>query len=181
MVDPRIDAFEKEVKKVLEFLHTEFSRLQTGRASAALVDHVTVEAYGTKQPLKAVAGVTIQDARSIVIQPWDKANLAAIGAALRQANVGAEPANDGVVIRLNLPAMTEERRKELSKVVDKLAEEARISIRQQRQKIHDDVKATEKDEDVRYTLLEALDKAVKEANDKIEDIRKKKEQEIMTV
>src|SRR3989338_9482507 len=100
MVDPRIDAFEKEVKKVLEFLHTEFSRLQTGRASAALVDHVTVEAYGTKQPLKAVAGVTIQDARSIVIQPWDKANLAAIGAALREGKCGVPPVTSDVAFVL---------------------------------------------------------------------------------
>jgi ribosome recycling factor len=181
MSDPRIDAFSRETAKILDFLHAEFSRLQTGRASAALVEHVTVEAYGVGQPLKAVAGVTVQDARSIVIQPWDKANLAAVEAALRKADIGASPVNDGAVIRLSFQSMTEERRKELSKVVNQLAEEARVSLRQQRQKLHDDIKTDEKDEDVRYTLLEHLDKAVKEGNDSIEESRKKKEQEIMTV
>ena len=180
-MDPRLTAFTAETQKILDFLHAEFSRLQTGRASAALVDHVSVEAYGVKQPLKAVAGVTIQDARSIVIQPWDKANLGALEKALKQANLGAMPVNDGSVVRLNLPPMTEERRKELTKIVQQLSEEARVSLRQQRQTVHDSIKESEKAEDVRYTLLEALDKAVKDANDRIEDSRKKKEQEIMTV
>jgi len=155
--------------------------LQTGRANAAIVDHVLVDAYGQKQELRSVAGVSVQDARSLVIQPWDREILSQVEAALNELDLGTSPVNDGVVIRINLPPMTEDRRKEMTKVVQKLAEEARISIRQQRQAVHDKLKAEENDEDQRYTLLEQLEKGVKEANEKIDESRKKKEGEIMTV
>ncbi|KKW40741.1 MAG: Ribosome-recycling factor [Candidatus Peribacteria bacterium GW2011_GWC2_54_8] len=166
---------------MLEHLHAEYAKLQTGRANAAIVDHVLVDAYGQKQELRSVAGVSVQDARSLVIQPWDREILSQVEAALNELDLGTSPVNDGVVIRINLPPMTEDRRKEMTKVVQKLAEEARISIRQQRQAVHDKLKAEENDEDQRYTLLEQLEKGVKEANEKIDESRKKKEGEIMTV
>ncbi len=181
MADARIEKFKSESAKVLSHLHAEFAKLQTGRASAALVDGVPVEAYGQLQPLKTVAGITILDARSIAIQPWDKSILGAVEKALAKADLGTSPVNDGIVIRINLPPMTEERRLQLKKVVHQLAEEAKISLRQQRQDIHDSVKASEKDEDIKFTLLEQLDKAVKEGNEKIEESMKKKEKEVMTV
>ena len=180
-MDARIQQLTQEVEKVLQYLHNEFAKLQTGRANAALVEGVVVEAYGQNQPLKALAGISVQDAKTIVVQPWDKSTMQAIETALTQAELGTSPVNDGTVIRLNLPPMTEERRTRLTKVVHQLAEEARISVRQQRQSVHDKIKDEEKDEDVRYTLLEELEKAVKSANEKIEETKKQKEEEVMTV
>jgi len=181
MADVRIESFKKEVEKVLHFLHAEFAKLQTGRASAALVEHIDVEAYGQIQQLRAVAGISVDGPRSIVVQPWDKSILAAVDKALTKADLGCSPVNDGISLRLNLPPMTEERRSQLTKVVHQLGEEARISVRQQRQHVNDDIKANEKDEDQKYTLLEQLDKAVKDANEKIEESMKKKEEEVMKV
>lgn len=181
MDDPRIAAFQQEVEKVLQYLLAEFSKLQTGRANASLVEHVMVEAYGQLQPLKAVAGISVQDAKTIVIQPWDKSIGQEIEKAISKADLGMSPVNDGIVIRITLPSMNEERRTSLVKVVDQLAEEARISIRQQRQHAHDHIKTAETDEDRKFTLLEEIDKKVKGANDKVEELRAKKEKEVMTV
>ena len=181
MPDPRIQNFNSEAAKAVAHLHSEFAKLQTGRASSALVEGISVEAYGQVQPLKAIAGITIEDARSIVVQPWDKSILRAVEQAIIKADLGVSPVNDGIVLRLNLPPMTEERRVHLTKIVHRLAEEAKISIRQQRQAVHDNIKANEKDEDVRFTLLGELDKAVKESNEKIDESMKKKEKEVMTV
>ncbi|MDP7069107.1 MAG: ribosome recycling factor [Candidatus Peribacteraceae bacterium] len=180
MADARIDSFNGELEKVLTYLHSEFAKLQTGQANAALIENVEVEAYGQNQPLKAVAGISVQDGRTIVVQPWDKAVMQEVEKALTKADIGVSPVNDGSVIRLNLPPMTEERRTQLTKVVSKLAEEARVSVRQQRDKLREDIKE-EKDEDVRYTLLEDLDKAAAAGNDKIESSKKQKEEEVMTV
>lgn len=180
MQDTRIQQFSTAAEKVLQFLKSEYAKLQTGRANAALLEHVSVEAYGQRMELKAVASVSVQDARSLVVQPWDKTVLGAVEKALQQANVGANPVNDGVVIRINLPPMTEERRKDLVKTVHKLAEDARISVRQHRQESHDALKS-EKDEDVKKTLQEVLQKEVDRVNDLIEETKKKKEEEIMKV
>lgn len=180
-MDTRIESFNKQVEKVLEHLHSEYAKLQTGRANAALVEHVLVDAYGQKQELRAVAGVSVPDARTIVIQPWDRGILSQVEAALQELDLGTAPVNDGAVLRVNLPPMTEERRRDMVKIVHQLAEEARISIRQQRQAVHDAIKDEEKDEDRRFTLLEELDKVVKVANDRVEESREKKEEEVMTV
>lgn len=179
--DSRITTFNQEVEKVLHHLHTEYSKLQTGRASSALVDHAVVEAYGQKQPLREVAGISVTDARTIVIQPWDKSIMGNVEKAITILDIGTSPVNDGTVIRINLPPMTEDRRKDMVKIVHQIAEESRISIRQQRQTAHDGIKDEEKDEDLRYSLLEQLDKAVKAANEKVEESMDKKEEEVMTV
>lgn len=180
MVDPRIASFSADATKVLQYLQGEFGKLQTGRANAALVEHIEVEAYGQRMPLKGVASISVQDARTIVIQPWDKSVLGVVEKAILVSSMGVNPVNDGVVIRLNLPMMTEERRKELQKVVHKLAEEARISLRQHRQKAIDAIKQ-EKDEDVRDTLEGTLQKEVDSFNGKIDDLRSAKEEEVMKV
>lgn len=180
MADARIAAFQKEVERILQFLQGEYAKLQTGRANPAIVENVDVEAYGQRVALKTVAGVSVADARCIVVQPWDKSLLGPVEKALQIANVGANPVNDGLSIRLNLPPMTEERRKDLVKIVHKLAEEGRISIRQVRQHAHDKIKE-EKDEDVKRTLEGTLQKEVDAANTKIDDVRKKKEEEIMKI
>ena len=180
MADQDLDTFKSEANKVLDFLHSEYAKLQTGRASAALVEHVEVEAYGQKQPLQTIAGITVEDARSIVIQPWDKATLGDIDKALQKADLGTSPVNNGVVIRINLPPMTEDRRTELSKVVNQLAEEAKISVRNARHEAKENIEK-ESDEDVRATQLETLQKEVDSINGKIEETAKNKEDEVMTV
>ena len=180
MADARIVQFTADGNKVLQHLTGELSKLQTGRANATLVEHVSVEAYGQRMDMKAVASISIQDARTIVIQPWDKTVLGAIEKAIQTSNMGLNPVNDGVIIRISLPMMTEERRKELQKIVQKLAEEARISLRQHRQKAVDAIKQ-DKDEDVRTTLEGILQKEVDAFNDKIDATRKHKEEEVMKV
>lgn len=180
MTDARLAQFSADGQKVLQYLLSEFSKLQTGRANAALIEHIDVDAYGQKMQLKAVASISVQDARTIVIQPWDKTVLGAIEKAVQQSNMGVNPVNDGVVIRISLPMMTEERRKELQKIVHKLAEEARISLRQHRQKAVDAIKQ-DKDEDVRSTLEGLLQKEVDAFNGKIDDAREHKENEVMKV
>jgi ribosome recycling factor len=180
MADADITTFVAEAKKVIDFLHTEFSKLQTGRANASLIEHVEVEAYGTKQTLQTVAGISVQDARTIVVQPWDKSVIQAIEQALHKADLGTAPVNDGHVIRINLPPMTEERRAVLVKHVNTLAEEAKISLRHSRHEAVEKIRK-ETDEDVRETQLETLQKAVDKANADIEETAKKKSEEVMTV
>ncbi|OGJ59039.1 ribosome recycling factor [Candidatus Peribacteria bacterium RIFCSPHIGHO2_01_FULL_55_13] len=179
--DPRLAAFQQSAEKVIGHLLTEFSRLQTGRASAALVEHITVDAYGQKQQLKAVAGVSIGDSKTIVVQPWDRSIMGDVERGMQAADIGATVQNDGSVIRVILPAMNQERREQLVKVVAKLAEEAKISLRQQRQGVHDKIKTEEKDEDQRFTLLEALDTSTKDTNTRIDEAKKQKEEELMKV
>lgn len=178
--DPRIASFQSACDSTLKHLLGEFSKLQTGRANAALVEHIEAEAYGAKQPLRNMASISVSDARTIVIQPWDRSLFQNVERALQQADLGASPVNDGTVIRLNLPPMTEERRKQLTKVVSQLAEEARISVRKHRQEAQDGIKQ-EKDEDVKETLLELLQKTTDKANESIADVAKKKEEEIMKI
>src|SRR3989338_7916800 len=151
-VDPRMQLFEREAEGILQHLHGEYAKLQTGRAHAALVEHIKVASYGQKQELRTLAGISIADARTIVIQPWDRGILYEVETALRDLDLGASPVNDGSVIRINLPPMTEERRKHLVKVVHELAEESRISVRQKRQEILDDIKKNDKYEHTPYTL-----------------------------
>jgi ribosome recycling factor len=180
MQHPTLEQFASAVKKALDHLHNEFSKLQTGRANAAQVEHIAVEAYGQRMEIKGVASISVQDARSMVIQPWDKSVLSALEKAIQIANIGVNPVNDGVVIRLNFPPMTEERRKQISKTVHQLAEAAKIAVRQDRQKTNDAIK-TITDENEKERLTKELQKLVDDANGKIEESAKKKEQEIMTV
>lgn len=180
MTDPRLAAFQTAAEHISQHLRGEFSKLQTGRANAALVEHIEVDAYGQRQQLRAVAGITVSDARTIVVQPWDRSVMQNVEKALQLANLGASPVNDGTVIRLNLPSMTTERREQLKKVVRQLSEDARIAVRKARQETHDAIKP-EKDEDVRETLMEQLQKAVDAANAAIEDIATKKEEELTKI
>src|SRR3989338_9041530 len=143
MHHPALLSFDKKKKKSIDNLHKEFSKLQTGRANATLIEHIPVEAYGQKMELKAVSSISVQDARSMVIQPWDRSVLGAVEKALIQANIGVNPVNDGVVIRLNFPHMTEERRVQMKKIVSQLSEQAKIKNRQDRQAANDQIKKTE--------------------------------------
>lgn len=180
MQHPALQQFNDSTKKTLDHLHQEFSKLQTGRANASVVEHVLVDAYGQRMELKAVSSISVQDARSMVIQPWDRSVLGAVEKALQQANLGTSPVNDGMVIRINFPPMTEERRLQIRKIVSQLSEQAKIKVRQDRQITHDAIKAVP-EEDEKERLQKELQKLVDEANKRIDDSAKKKEAEVMTV
>jgi len=180
MPHPSLLSFDQQTKKNIDHLHQEFSKLQTGRANASVVEHIPVEAYGQRMELKAIASIGVQDARSMVIQPWDRSVLGAVEKALMQANIGVTPVNDGVVIRLNFPAMTEERRIQFKKIIGQLAEQTKIKVRQDRQIAHDQIKQLP-EEDEKERLQKELQKLVDEVNKKIEESARKKEQEVMTI
>jgi ribosome recycling factor len=171
--------------KIIDHLKSEYSRLQVGRASAALVEHVQVESYGMRQPLKAVASISVPDAKTIQIQPWDKSQLSAIEKGIMASDIGLTPQNDGIVVRLNIPPLTEERRRELAKVVHKVAEEARIGVRNVRQKALDKAREKEKSkeltEDQMNTFQKKLQDKVDSVNIEIEKMAKNKEADVMTV
>ena len=171
--------------KVIEFLKTDILGLRTGRASSAIVEDIMVEAYGTRQSIKSVASITVSDAKTVNIEPWDKSILAALEKAIRDSSLGINPVNTGVQIRLFLPELTTERRQELIKVLHQKEEGARIAIRKVREEVKEMVKAAEDSnevtEDEKYRLEEDLDKIVKEYNDKVKEITEKKEAEINTI
>lgn len=185
LTDGALQQAEIEFKRIIEHLKSEYSHLQIGRAHPALVEGVMVEAYGTKQQMKAVGSVSIPDARTIQIQPWDKGLLKAIEQGILMAGINLTPTNDGVVIRINIPPLTEERRKDLTKVVHRLAEDARISVRHVRQQAMDKIKAMEKNKEITEDEARGSEKRLQEkvdaTNRDIESLAKNKENDVMTV
>ncbi len=159
--------------------------MRSGRASAGMVESIPVQAYGSAMELKGVASVSIPDPKTIQIEPWDKGLVKDVEKAIIAADLGMQPNTAGSIIRLMLPAMTEENRKRLVKQVNEKTEQARISLRNIREKIRDEVQALEKDkkmgEDEKFRLQEQLDKQVADWNAKVEAASKKKEEEIMTI
>lgn len=166
-------------------LKDEYSKLQVGRASTGLVESLTIDAYGAIQPLKAVASISTPDARTVQIQPWDKAMLPAIEKAISDSDLNMNPTNNGAAVILNVPPLTEERRKDLVKVVNRLAEEARISIRNMRHDAMTSYKKQEHEgdmtEDDRVGAERKLQEKVDKANAEIAELAKAKEGMIMTV
>ena len=185
MIDQLLQQANKEFNGAADHLKSELSRLQIGRASAALVDAIQVEAYGTKQPLKTMASISVPDAKTIQIQPWDKSQLGLIEKAIQNSDLNISPINDGVSVRLSMPTLTEERRVELAKVVGRLAEEARISVRHPRQKALDKVKELQKNGDITEDQLHSFEKQLQEkvdsTNKQIEELAKAKETDVLTV
>jgi ribosome recycling factor len=178
-------AAQAEFEKSTKHLQDEFNRLQVGRANPALVENVPVEVYGVSQPIKAVAGISIPEPRTIQIQPWDRSTLAAIEKGIVGAGLGLNPVNDGICVRINLPPLTEERRKDLVKVVYKLAEEAKIGVRNARQDANTHFKqlksTSEITEDDQKSAEKQLQTKVDDCNKKIDEMAKAKEKEVMTV
>ncbi len=174
-----------EFDKVIDHLRQDLSSLRTGRANAAILDSVKVEAYGAMMDLKGVGSISVPDAKTIVIDPWDKSLLHNIEQAIQKSDVGINPVNDGKIIRLTMPQMTEESRMRLVKVMKEKVEEARVAMRQVREGVRDEIVQQEKEkmiaEDERFKLQDDLDKFVKELGGEIDAIVSKKEEEIMTV
>jgi ribosome recycling factor len=183
MSEEIIDEIELRMEEAVESCRHEMARLRTGRASAALLDGVTVEAYGTRTPLRQLANVSVPEARLIVVQPYDKSIIADIERAINKADLGLTPKNDGKLIRLSVPPLTEERRRDLVKVARKIAEEGKIHIRALRREGNDDLKKTEKAGEISEDESHRMQNKVQELTDKfIEQIDKaleEKEQEIL--
>ena len=180
-----MDQLKEKLQKAIDYLHEEYGKLQTGRANAALVESLMVESYGSKMPLKGLATITIPESNQIMIQPWNRDQLVSVEKAIKESNLGFNPQNDGVVIRIVLPQLTEERRRDLVKLVHKYAEDARISVRNARHELLNEYKQMQKDGDMSEDELagreKEIQKVVDEYNQKIEDSAKKKETDVMTV
>jgi ribosome recycling factor len=181
----KINEHEELFDKVIEHLKSEITGLRTGRATPALVEDIIVDAYGVKQAMKAVASISVLDAKTLTIDPWDKSLIQAIETALNNSNLGINPVNDGKLIRLPLPELTKERREELIKVLHTKLENARIAIRKTREDVRNKIDKLEKNkeiaEDEKFKMQEDLDKSVKEYNEKIKQIGDDKEKEVTTV
>jgi len=145
MADELYSTVNSKMDKAVQSFQKELNRLRTGRASPALLDGIRAEYYGTPTPLQQIASITIPESRLIVIQPWDKTMLEPIEKAIQKANLGISPANDGNVIRISIPPLTEERRKEMVKVVKKMGEECKIALRNIRREANEALKKQEKD------------------------------------
>jgi len=185
LVDDYINGIVEEFEKALTHLKEEFVKLQVGRANPTMVEDIQVDAYGTVQPLKGLANITVPDPKSLVIQPWDKGVLSPIEKAIQTSELNLNPINDGVVIRINMPPMTEERRKELTKVVSKLAEEAKVTLRHHRQETLSKMRDLEKGKDISEDELRGGEKKLQDKVDdynmKIDEMMKSKEKDVMTV
>jgi len=168
----------------IELVSREFGSVRTGRASAALLDTVRVDYYGTLTPVNQVASIAVPDARTLLIQPWEATQLSAIEKAIIKSDLGLNPANDGKLIRLTLPTLTEERRKQLAKTVHKIAEEGRVVIRNIRREANDKLKGMAKDkkvsEDEERRGHDQIQKTTDRFVSKVDELLKKKEQEILS-
>jgi ribosome recycling factor len=175
----------ERMNKALNVLDHELKGLRTGRASVNLLDSVTVEAYGSRMPLSQVSSLSTPDARTIAVQVWDKAMVKLIEKAITEASLGLTPAADGQLIRIAIPSLTEERRKELAKLAHKYGESAKISLRNIRRDGNEELKKLEKNniiaKDEHHNLSEEIQKLTDEFSNKVDHQVKQKEQEILTI
>jgi ribosome recycling factor len=172
-----------EFKKISEFLSKEYSQLNVGRASPLILDGISVESYGTYVPLNNVASVSIEDPKTLRIAPWDKNNVKAIEKAIMSANLGISVATDDMGLRVIFPQLTTETRQTLVKLLKEKLEEARITVRRERENVWKDVEMQEKagklTEDERFRAKDELQKIIDEVNNSLESIFEKKEKEVM--
>lgn len=180
-----LENIDEKMGKVIENLEENFSEIRAGRANPAILNKVMVEYYGTLTPINQVASVAVPEARQIVITPWDKSLLATITKAIEAANIGINPMNDGQVIRLIFPELTEERRKEIVKDIKKLAEEAKIAVRNVRRDEMEEAKSQLKNKEISEDEEKALEEKIQKVTDsyvkKVDDETEKKTAEIMKV
>jgi len=175
----------QQMDSAIEALRREFGSVRTGKASPALLDTVKVEAYGSYMPLNQVGTVSAPEARLLLVQPWDSGMLGPIERAIREADLGLNPANDGKIIRVPIPPLTEERRKEYVRLLHKMAEEARVAVRHVRKEANDAIKASQKDgdtsEDDARREQDEVQKLTDKYVEKIDELTKHKEAEVMEV
>jgi len=184
-INSMIEQVELDMMEKLEKFRRDLSSLRTGRANPQLLDSVTVEYYGARVPLKQVAAISIPEGRTLEIRPWDKAAVDAIEAELRKLDLGAAPVKNGDVIRINLPAMTEDQRKKMVKVVHSMCEEARISVRNVRREAIEKVKKAEKAKEITEDDTERYEGTIQKLTDtyvkNIDDSGASKEKDLLTV
>ncbi len=176
---------EEKMEKAIESLKKDYGSIRTGRASLALLDGITVDYYGTQTPLNQVAALSVPDPKTIAIQPWEQKLIGDIEKAIMRSDLDLTPTNDGKLIRINIPPLTEERRKQLVKLVKKRAEECRVSVRNIRRDINEELKKIEKDEhvseDETKKSLDEVQKITDSYVKKVEEVLDHKEKEIMEV
>ncbi len=179
------EELQEAMEKAIGALEKSFSKVRTGRASLSLLDGIRVEYYGTQTPLNQVASLSIPESRLIVISPWDSSVLGAIEKAIQKSDLGLMPNNDGKLIRLAIPVLTEERRRELVKIVRKMAEECKVKQRNGRREANEQLKALKKDneisEDELYSFQEEVQEMTDRAIEKTDAILAAKEKEIMEI
>ncbi len=185
MTHPELVAAEPKMQRAIEAMDRDLAGIRTGRASTALVERIPVEYYGTPTPLNQIAGISTPDPHLILIQPWDRSVLSAIERAITKSDIGLVPNVDGTVVRLNVPPLTEERRREMVKQVRRRAEEARVEVRNHRRDVADHLKRSLRDgtvsEDEERRELDALQRLTDRHIDAIDQHAERKEAEVMEV
>ncbi|CAA6826047.1 MAG: Ribosome recycling factor [uncultured Thiotrichaceae bacterium] len=185
MIDEILEDADTRMQKTIEVLKTELTKIRTGRAHASLLDHIQVEYYGSDVPLSQVANISIEDARTLSVTPWEKPMVQAIEKAIMKSDLGLNPMSAGTVIRVPVPALTEERRRDLVKVVKNEAENTRIAIRNIRRDANSDFKSLEKDKDISEDEERRAQDNVQKLTDKyvkaVEVVLDKKEQDLMAI
>lgn len=180
-----LQTLQAQITKIVDHLKHELTSLQIGRASTALVEDIQVESYGAQMPLKGVANISCPESTTIKIEPWDKSQVGVIEKAIQESNIGINPQNMGDSILLPIPPMTEERRKDLVKVVHEMAEGARIGVRNARQEAMKKVKNQKDNKEISEDQAKDLENDIQEEidtwNKSIDEISKKKEEDVMTV
>jgi ribosome recycling factor len=176
---------KSEFQKSIEFFKKDINSLRTGRANTAILEGIQVEAYGSQTPLVGLANISAADARSLIVSPWDKSVIKEAEKAIIEADLGVGVVNEGDKIRVTVPAMTEENRKDLVKKLNEKTEQAKISVRQAREAVKSAIEKAEKDkaisEDDKFRFMEELEEEVKKVNEEIKAIRDKKEKDVMTI
>ena len=184
-MSPELTSYEERMLKTIEVVKSNFAAVRAGRANAGVLDRITVEYYGAPTPLNQVANIGSPDPRTLTIQPYDMSLLKAIEKAIQTSDLGINPQNDGRVIRLSFPQLTEERRKDLTKQVRKYGEEGKVALRNIRRDAMDDIKKKTKKSELTEDDQKKLEKELQELTDKrcrdIDDLTAKKEKELMAV
>lgn len=179
-----LETAKEGMSSTLEHLEDTYSHMRAGKADPKILDGIKVDYYGVMTPLNQTANISTPDAKTIMIQPWDKSMIAGIEKAIMAANIGLNPANNGEIIRINIPPLTEERRKDLVKNIKKEAENAKISVRNYRREANDNLKKLEKDglsEDSKSDYEQKVQKIHDEHIKKIDDMAEAKEKDVMTI
>jgi ribosome recycling factor len=185
MIDKALKQAEEKMTKAIEVVREEFGGVRTGRASPALVQRLQIDYYGTQTPLQQLAGISVPDPRSLLISPYDRSAISAIEKAIMASDIGITPSNDGAAIRLNFPALTEERRKELIKLVRDRSEHGRVSIRNIRRHAKEEIERDRKGGDVSEDDMRRGEKELQKLTDRfigeVDDMLQRKEAELLEV
>jgi len=185
VIEDQLTEGERRMQRAVDDLRKDLNTVRTGRASPSILDNVVVDYYGAPTPLNGLAQISVSEARQLVVQPYDRSSMAAIEKAIQKADLGMTPNNDGQVIRLNIPPLTEQRRKDLAKSVSRMVEEHRVAVRNGRREVTDKLRALEKDKSTSADEIKRAQERLQKITDRVigelEQIGRDKESEIMAV